>query len=308
MLAKTKLTIPILFLMVVCAIGAIAQSVTPAILQISITDQNNNPVPNYEVLIRPNGGNLPGEVVVETNINGYWSDTIGLYEDATDPGDWFFGIYVLDSAAWGVVRYATFHSGPIQSPYWVSDTFKFQLTNPIKAADNCGSYQVSVDPSANNPMFIYFRNDLNRLKTGTTWVYGDGDTGHAPQSSHRYSVPGKYYYCHYTDSCGPVCDSVTVAMNGTGVGLIEQGPLSDFELFPNPVVDVLTISSSNQSDAIKEVCVFDLSGNQLYRVQYGNGQQKVKAQLDLICLRSGIYVITIKSGKDLIKTSKFFKQ
>lgn len=304
----TKLKLSLLFFALFSGLHSMAQSVTPAILQVSLTDQNNNPVPNYDVLIRPNARNLTDEFIVSTNSNGFWSDTVVFHEDASDPGNWFFAIFVLDSTSGSIFRRAISTSGPMQSTYWVSDTFKVQLTNPIKAEDNCGSYQVRVDSSMNDPMFIYFRNDLNRLKPGTTWVFGDGDTGHAPQSFHRYKVPGKYYFCHYTDSCGPVCDSVIVPMNGKGVGLSEHNQIPDFKLYPNPANNFLNISSSDAGAGIKEIQILDLSGNRLYRVEYNNALQAGIVKLDIDFLMRGMYIISIKSRQEAIRTFRLIKE
>lgn len=301
MISQPQLSI--LFFALAFGFQSLGQTVTPGILKVSITDQNNNPVPNYDVLIRPNASNLTDEIIVSTNNNGYWSDTVGLYEDASDPGYWFFSIFVLDSTSGGIGRIAISHGGPIQSAYWVSDTFKFQLTNAIKAEDNCGSYQVRVDSAINDPMFIYFRNDLNRLKLGTTWVYGDGDTGHAPQSGHRYKVPGKYYFCHYTDSCGPVCDSVMVPLSGKGIGIIEPNLVSDFEIYPNPANNRLTIKSNEEE--VQKVEIFDLSGNILFRaINYGDRHIQ---NINLEQIKSGVYLISVHSEKGQTKTYKLVK-
>ena len=304
----TKLKLSLLFFALFSGLQSMGQAVTPAILQVSLTDQNNNPVPNYDVLIRPNARNLADEVIVSTNSNGYWSDTVGLYEDASDPGNWFFAIFVLDSFSFGTSSWSISSSGLIQSPYWVSDTFKLQLTSPIKGADNCGNYQVRTDSAINDPMFIYFRNDLNRLKSGTTWVYGDGDTGHAPQSGHRYKVPGKYYFCHYTDSCGPVCDSVTVPMNGKGIGVVEENYSFDFQLYPNPASNVINIHTNNVSSEIKEILIYDLSGNRLCRFNDKVKLHEDRAQLDIDKLKTGVYIVTIQTENGFTTTHKIVKK
>lgn len=308
MLVNVKLTTFVLFLTVLLGFEAMAQSVTPAILQVYLSEQGNNPVPGYDLLIRPSSVDPSSEFIVKTDNNGYWSDTVDLYEDPTDPGFWDYSVMVLDSFSYGPGAYRSRLGTIIKPPYSLLDTLKFSLSAPIKAADNCGSYQVRADSAVNDPMLIYFRNDLNRLKVGTTWTYGDGDTGHAPNSYHRYKVPGKYYFCHYTDSCGPVCDSVTVPMNGKGVGIVEESYALDFKLYPNPANNVINIHADNEGVEIKEILIYDLSGNRLCRSNDKGKLNKDRVQLDIDKLKTGVYIVTIQTENGFTHTHKMVKK
>lgn len=181
------------------------------IIQVQVNDKLGNPVPNYNVLVRP--GNLfnLGEVIFTTNASGYARDTVQIPPSAISQGAWDVRIIILDSNNTGISQSSTSlttFSAP--SPYHVVDTVFFTLNDPLRGIDNCGSYSAWADSVVNDPMFVRFNNNLNRPHLGTHWTYGDGDTGHSPQSFHRYDTAGTYYFCHYTDSCGPVCDSITV--------------------------------------------------------------------------------------------------
>lgn len=201
----------VMFSLVLVSCGLFAQQTTPAIFQVYVYDTQNNPVPNYQVLIRPGRSQQLGEYIFYTDQNGYVSDTLDFYESSSNPGFLSISYTVLDSIASGVFLNTSFASKYVTSANMLMDTIKFKLQKPVLGVDNCGTYSAQADSVVNDPMQIRFRNNLNRLSTGAMWVYGDGDTGRSVvQSFHRYTTPGTYYYCFSTDSCAPVCDSVTV--------------------------------------------------------------------------------------------------
>ncbi len=200
-------------LIIICSlIGAgRAQQGLRGVIQIQVNDKLGNPVPNYNILVRP--GNLfnLGEVIFTTNASGFAIDTVQIPPSAVTQGSWDIRMFILDSNSTGISQSSTFlttFSAP--SSFHVVDTVFYTLNAPLKGADNCGNYSAWADSVVNDPMYIRFKNNLNRPHIGTHWTYGDGDTGHAPQTFHRYDTAGTYYFCHYTDSCGPVCDSITV--------------------------------------------------------------------------------------------------
>ena len=67
-------------------------------------------------------------------------------------------------------------------------------------------------------------------------------------------------------------------------------------LFPNPVSNELNIDSK---DNIKEVTVFNLTGQQLFSKK-GNSKT---SKIDVSNLKSGIYIVEVKTDK----TSKTYK-
>lgn len=204
----------LLFVFVLTPFFVKAQSSpTPAIINVLVTDTSGAPVSNYQVLIRPNGSYQYGEYVFSTNSNGFIKDTVLIHPSVLNPQHWDMWYYALDSSYAGVGEYVVSTGGPIQPPYTSLDTVHLKVQKALRGTDNCSGYSVHTVPKINDPLFVYFKNDLNRLKTGITWDFGDGDTGHAPHTWHRYDTAGTYYFCHYTDSCGPVCDSVRVPTN-----------------------------------------------------------------------------------------------
>ena len=84
----------------------------------------------------------------------------------------------------------------------------------------------------------------------------------------------------------------------TGDILIETAVKNEFTIYPNPVIDIINVQSSNESD-IDGISIFNINGS---RVKHVNDSKSV----DMRDLSSGIYLINIKS-KDQVITKKVIK-
>ena len=78
---------------------------------------------------------------------------------------------------------------------------------------------------------------------------------------------------------------LSVELKGTGINEYE----SELEIFPNPVNDKLFI---NTADAINEICIYNVTGVQVYRETEFNGNE-----IDMSSLSKGMYIIKIKTDK-----------
>jgi uncharacterized repeat protein (TIGR02059 family) len=89
----------------------------------------------------------------------------------------------------------------------------------------------------------------------------------------------------------PAFSDITVLNNV--ITFVENIPLPDMELFPNPFDDQLTIISSNQK--IIAVELFDITGKQQFYKEYNSPQERVKLTIDL---PSGLYLVkaTVSHG------------
>lgn len=284
------------FLFVISVFALSAQQKTPAILQVSTQYTNGTPVPNQEVLVRPGRSFSPDEFLIRTDANGYWSDTVDLPESINNPGDYEVAVITLDSGSTGIFPRTNNFASPIFPAYSLLDTLPLILDFPLQGVDNCSNLAIWTDSVPSDSMFVIFRNNLNRLNTGITWVYGDGDTGHAHQSFHRYTVPGTYYYCFYSDSCGPVCDSVTVPTKATGsIGLEENKSILSINVYPNPTTGILSLESITGAN-IEAVKIFDLSGALVYQ---RDQVLATRLSLTLNHLAKGIYFLKIDAAGDV---------
>lgn len=87
------------------------------------------------------------------------------------------------------------------------------------------------------------------------------------------------------------------------VGIDETTASSLFNIFPNPVTDILNIEFT--AATIGTITVSDVLGKQVFSKQIFNTQNNF--QLSTVDWNSGIYFITLQSDKT-ISTQKFIKQ
>lgn len=80
----------------------------------------------------------------------------------------------------------------------------------------------------------------------------------------------------------------------------ENVATSTLKYYPNPVKDILTISESKDISAVE---VYDVSGKKVF----SNNAKSSKLELNLSHLKSGIYVVKVKSNEG-VKTFKFIKK
>lgn len=78
----------------------------------------------------------------------------------------------------------------------------------------------------------------------------------------------------------------------------------DFQVYPNPVHDILKVRSSDLSDETAEVHIYNLMGIHIYSgIIYSNREFAV----DVSALQSGVYQLKITSGT-MNKCVRFVKQ
>jgi hypothetical protein len=102
---------------------------------------------------------------------------------------------------------------------------------------------------------------------------------------------------------GPDIDGAITITEGTlgitaGVGAV-QGQ-EDGAIYPNPVADVLTVAGLEGSHN-NEVTVMDVTGKRVLEGQLRS------SRLDVSSLRTGVYVLSIRTGDRLVQ-HRFVKQ
>lgn len=117
---------------------------------------------------------------------------------------------------------------------------------------------------------------------GNTWDHGDPVVG----GNRIYTVMGN--------------STVSYVWNVAGYTSAEQISGTPFKVFPNPVVDRITVQSLD----MKKLTISDLLGRTLKTYKLQNENSKV---IDMSNLRSGIYFISIETAKGT-STSKLIKK
>jgi hypothetical protein len=81
-------------------------------------------------------------------------------------------------------------------------------------------------------------------------------------------------------------------------GLTPILPAIDFNIYPNPVNDYLSIGGLNEN---ADVAIYDLTSKLIYNNYFSNNQ------IDVSNFQSGIYIMKIETAKGIV-TKKFVKQ
>ena len=80
----------------------------------------------------------------------------------------------------------------------------------------------------------------------------------------------------------------------------------DFKIYPNPVVDVLNISS-NTGEKMKSIEIYNVVGMKLLDVKINNAQTQSNLQVNVGKLKTGMYIIKIESSNGSV-SKKFLKK
>ncbi|MDR1161768.1 MAG: T9SS type A sorting domain-containing protein [Tannerellaceae bacterium] len=121
-------------------------------------------------------------------------------------------------------------------------------------------------------------------KAGPFTVYGKTEYEYAGNRLERIK-----WYADYRDGLGSALREITVFYYGGGTGN-EQVTLAEVSVYPNPVTDVLTVSGVQPGATLT---ITSLSGHTVLRQKLADTQ----ATLSVSSLPSGLYFVTVRSGK-----------
>ncbi|MEL7341367.1 MAG: PKD domain-containing protein [Bacteroidota bacterium] len=130
-------------------------------------------------------------------------------------------------------------------------------------------------------------NDQSVDVANYSWNFGDGNTSALASPIYTYASPGQYtVQLVVSNDCGT--DTVSQQVVVTSVNVDEEVALG-WEVFPNPVKDVLTIRSTDSQARLESVEVLDLNGRKIL--------ESASGQLDLTKLSQGIYLVKVMHTK-----------
>ena len=127
------------------------------------------------------------------------------------------------------------------------------------------------------------------------WIFGDGSTSTLVNSRHGYAVADSYHVCLVAyNACGndTVCHEVHIATSG-----ISPITTTELSIYPNPVLEVLTIAAQN---GINQIVITNLIGQTVY----ANQCNAKKVQIDVSILLPGVYFVRVNGGE----MKKFVKE
>ncbi|MGM0651091.1 MAG: PKD domain-containing protein [Bacteroidota bacterium] len=244
-------------------------------------------IPDYELEITPDSCLLGNGSVVfipdSSSIAFHWIDTAGLNID--DPYD-----TVQTNIPAGTYDVEMVYEGQNESSWWPSpydlcrDTFDVTLGNlGFSDADFTVSDSVvyMADP------VVYFSYE-GAVTDSVFWYFGDGNTSVEHNPSHTYPEPGIYtvtLYAYNSNDCGDMLSkNIEVIQNSS----IDTKHLEGIVIYPNPTGGKITIKSEHAS--IKQVQIFDITGNKTKDVFFGSNQFSVDLTLQGA---KGIFIIKL---------------
>jgi len=180
----------------------------------------------------------------------------------------------------------------IVSNGYCADTAYRTLTTDTCPAAGTISYVISGDT-------VHFSTD----QTGAgqlSWHFGDGDSVVGVNPSHVYTHSQNYLvsvWATTTKGCR-VYNSVIVPFTASGV---DDLSLTDVKIFPNPVDDLLHISTSHTA---AEISIYDMSGKKMLQQALHSGADII---LNISTLSCGAYILKI-SGDNLNSNQLLIKK
>lgn len=237
--------------------------------------------------------------------NTVYTDVFGLYQDTVPFG--FFGppqvIYVgtLDPAP-GTGYYYMNHTASTAGNVFVSD-----FNTACAGTGSCGASFISYQDStgANDTLYLVLNyTSSSPSSTTVTWDYGDGTFGSGPYTTHTYSSIGTYNVCvtvfDASDSCtATYCNVINYVYRAGFIMktvpavptvIQEKNEIASVTVFPNPVENILTISTEDLIK-VKSITVYDVTGRSQFTLN--NTSVTNTLHMDTHTLTPGAYKMVL---------------
>ncbi|MCB9230884.1 MAG: PKD domain-containing protein [Bacteroidia bacterium] len=126
------------------------------------------------------------------------------------------------------------------------------------------------------------------------WDFGDGNTSSAESPTHTYASPGTYTACmtlsnNCTDTT--VCETIVITGNDP------EAVFADWEAFPNPAHDRLSVSGSLRKTADLQVNMVDLSGKSVVNREFPATHGNFRTDLSLNGIAPGLYFLEMSTSE-----------
>lgn len=138
------------------------------------------------------------------------------------------------------------------------------------------------------------------IPSGPSIIWYDAPTGGNVVPNNTALVSGTTYYASQTISGCESTVRTPVTMTLGACLATEEFDVNTIQLYPNPVIDIVTVSSSEMMTKIEIV-------NMLGQMVYSNTIKETETQLDMTRYASGSYIIRVLTD-DKVKTFKVIKK
>ncbi|AEV31595.1 PDK repeat-containing protein [Owenweeksia hongkongensis DSM 17368] len=175
------------------------------------------------------------------------------------------------------------------------DTVVFSMT-----VETClpplASWTYTVISTTSAGMTVDFDGTASTNAASYIWDFGDGTTDNSTLTPrHIYQTPGLHYYVKLTvdNTCQ---QSSEKGFKLNEIGIDELGVEPRFEVYPNPVGDVVNISLS-ENIGLKNISVYDLNGKKLNSEKVLKSSRGETIKFSTQHLNAGSYLLELESDK-----------
>lgn len=259
------------------------------IYEVTITDNNSGCQHDYQInVIEDNPVNLPDTTVWGCSIDG------GI----TLQGNKLRANYLWSNGTQGT-RITVTQSGT----YWV------QATDPTQTCLSSDTVDVEIYDLP-NPSFTQNRDYLTLIFTNNTqdadsylWDFGDGQSSTDFEPTHLYVQPGNYTVrLTAFNLCGQRSTNEIIGVDPVGVGNIEN--LYGLNLYPNPSSGQFNVDFKTDHLNDVQLQIMDMQGRLIQTEQLGDVSGNFSHQVHLNNVASGIYLVKITTGTEVISVER----
>ena len=132
------------------------------------------------------------------------------------------------------------------------------------------------------------------------WNFDDGFTNKSQNPFHTFASYDTYKVVYrVTNSCGADSSYQNVFLQGNSISFAEQN--KTIKLYPNPVHDILTLSTNNNNEKVE---IYNIIGKKVLSFY----KQQNNLQINVNVLNNGLYFIKICNFKSELKILSFIKE
>jgi len=181
---------------------------------------------------------------------------------------------------------------------WMSDSIVFQSTNDWNLLINNPSADFTELISGNTVTFTNVSTSINST-LHYFWDFGDGITSSLQNPSHTYASSGTYTITLMASNC-IFSDTISKTIQIGNIS-IEETPTCNFEFYPNPTKNQITIKVNNHLVG-SVYTMYDITGKPVLNGQF----LSENSVIELGNLARGMYLFTIEDH--LKQTFKVIKE
>ena len=194
--------------------------------------------------------------------------------------------------------YYFFYDWEVQEPSCVSNRV------PVEAIISDTLFPTAQFSSSINQNQVVFTNQSVNADS-YLWTFGDGNYSALHNPTHNYQNPGNYYvFLFANNDCGS--DSIFQVVNISTIGIDESEGSGQFNIYPNPATDQVTVEHQGAQPGAVSVGLYDPAGRLVRQYSFESAEGANRYTMDISDLPSGIYMVHLKS-KEAISSGRIIK-